>query len=89
MTSCIGGIQFSVGECSHVTVPVKQMSILKNDTQGTAEVCLTDLVDVDAVVADLTILNIVETVDQVGNGGFTGSGGTDKGNLFAGICKKL
>ena len=59
------------------------MGILQNDTQGTTQIRLSDLVDVDAVVTDLTILNIIETVDQVGDRGLTGSGGTDKGNLLS------
>ena len=65
------------------------MSVLKYNTQGTTEVRFTDLVDVDAIVTDFTILNIVETIDQVGDCGLAGSGGTDKGDLLAGIGKKF
>ena len=41
-----------------------------------------DLVDIDAVVTDLTILNIVETVDQVRDRCLSGSGRSDKGDLL-------
>ena len=49
----------------------------------TAQVSFFDLMDVDAVIADLAILNIVEAVDQVGDGGLAGTGGADKGDLLA------
>ena len=38
--------------------------------------------DVDAVVADLALLNIVEAVDQVGDGGLARAGRADKGDLL-------
>ena len=41
------------------------MGILQYDTERVTEICLFDLVDVDAVVTDLTIGNIVKAVDQV------------------------
>ena len=46
----------------------KQMRILQNNAQRPSQIILLDLVDVDTVVADLAILNIVETVNQVGDG---------------------
>ena len=42
-----------------------------------------NLVDVDAVVADLAVGNVVEAVDEVGDGRLTGTGGTDKRDLLA------
>ena len=36
-----------------------------------------------AVVADLALLDVVEAVDQVGDGGLAGAGGTDEGDLLA------
>ncbi len=65
------------------------MSILQHDTKGTSQICLTDLVNIDSVIADLYLLNIIKTVDQIGNGRFTGSGGSDKSNLLSRICIKV
>ena len=59
------------------------MGILKHDAQRAAQIILLDLVDVDTVVADLAILNIVETVDQVGDGRLARARGADKGDLLA------
>ena len=39
--------------------------------------------DVDAVVPDLAVLDVVEAVDEVGDGGFAGAGGADEGDLLA------
>ena len=44
--------------------------------------CFFDLVDIDAVIADLAVLDIVETVDQVGDGRLSGAGAADKGNFL-------
>lgn len=45
----------------------KQMGILQDNTEGAAQIIFFDLGDIDAVIADFSLLNIVETVDQVGN----------------------
>ena len=47
-----------------------------------------DLVDIDAVVTDLTILNIVETVDQVGDCCLSGTGGTYKCQFLSRFCEQ-
>jgi len=39
--------------------------------------------DVDAVVPDLAVLDVVEAVDKVGDGGLAGAGGADEGDLLA------
>ena len=51
------------------------MGILQYDPKGMTQVVFFDLINVNAVVADLAILNIVEAVDQVGDGGLAGTGG--------------
>ena len=66
-------------------VPVKRLSILQHDAQAAAQVGLLDLVDVDAVIANLAVGNIVEPVDQVGDRGLAGTGGAYKGDLLAGF----
>ena len=59
------------------------MGILQYNAKGTAKVGFTNFIHVNAIVADLTVLDIVETVNQVGNGGFSCSGGADKCNLLS------
>ena len=49
------------------------MCILKNDSEGTAQVIFSDFCNVDAVIKDLTALNVVETIDQVGDRCLTGA----------------
>ena len=58
------------------------MGVLQHDPKRVAQVIFFDLVDIDAVIADLAVLNIVETVDQVGNGRLSGTGAADKGNFL-------
>ena len=45
----------------------KQVGILQDNTEGTTQIVFFDLCNIDAVIADFSLLNIVETVDQVGN----------------------
>lgn len=59
------------------------MRILQYNAKGMAQVSFFDLVDVDTVVTDFSILNIVETIDQVCDGCFTGTGGADKRNFLS------
>ena len=65
------------------------MGILQYDAKGSSQIRLLDLIDIDAIITDLTILNIIETVDQIGNGGLTGSGRSDKGNLLTRLSIQL
>ena len=58
------------------------MGVLQYDAERAAQVGLFDLVDVDAVVTDLAVLNVVEAVDEVRDG-LAGTGGADKGDLLA------
>ena len=56
----------------------KQMGILQDNTEGAAQIIFFDLGDIDAVIADFSFLNIVETVDQVGNCCLSGTGRANK-----------
>ena len=58
------------------------MSILQNDAEASAQVCFFDLVDVDAVIADLAVRNIIKAVEQIGDGGLSRIGGPYKGDLL-------
>ena len=61
------------------------MGILEHKSQGAAEVCLLYLVDIDIVVAYLAVLDIVEAVDKVCDGGLSGTGGTYECDLLTGF----
>ena len=50
------------------------------------QICLFDLVDVDTVIADSAVVDVVEPVDQIGNGGFPGASGTDECDLLSRLC---
>ena len=65
----------------------EKMSVLKYNTQGTTEVRFTNLVDVDAIVTDFTILNIVETIDQVGDCGLAAPVEPTKAIFSPGLAK--
>ena len=58
------------------------MCVLQYDAQRTAQIRFADLVDVDAVIPDLAILDIIETVDQVGDRRLAGTGRTDQSDLL-------
>ena len=61
----------------------EQVCVLQNDAERTPQVVLFDVPHVDAVVGDLSGLNVIEAVDQVGDGGLSRTGGADKGDLLA------
>ena len=54
-----------------------------------AQVIFFELIDINAVVTDLTVLNVVETVDQVCDRCFSGTGTSDKSNLLTRSSKKV
>ena len=60
----------------------KQVGILQHNAQRMPQIRFFDLVDVDAVITDLPVGHIVESVDQIGNRSLSGSGGADEGNLL-------
>ena len=66
-------------------MPVNRLVSWSTHAQAAAEVGLFNLVDVDAVVPDFAVGNIVEPVNQVGDGGLARAGGAHKGNLLAGL----
>ena len=78
----VGGLQTAIADVLHDRAG-EQVGILQHDAQRAAEVGFLDLVDVDAVVPDLAVLDVVEAVDKVGDGGLAGTGGADEGDLLA------
>ena len=61
------------------------MGILEHHTQGAAQGVLFDVPDVNAVIGDGTGLDLIEAVDEAGDGGLAGTGGAHKGDLLAGL----
>ena len=64
----------------------KEVGILQDNAQRTAQISLSDLVDIDIIIADLSVLNIIEPVDQICDRSLTCTGRADKGDLHAGFC---
>ncbi len=65
------------------------MGILQYDSKGMTQVVFFDLINVNAVVADLAILNIVEPVDQVCDRCFSGTGTSNESDLLSWSGKKV
>ena len=65
-----------------ITDAGEQVGVLQHDAQAAAQVGLLDLVDVDAVVADLAVGDVVEAVDEVGDGRLASTGGAHEGDLL-------
>ena len=80
----IGGIQSALADIVHDCAG-KQVDILQNNAQRAPQVGLSNLVDVDAVIADLAVRQIIEPVNQVGDSSLSGAGRTDEGDLLAGL----
>ena len=66
----------------------EEVGILQDDAQRLPQRVLADLPDVDAVVGDGSLLDVVEAVDEVGDGGLSGAGGAHEGDLLAGLGKE-
>ena len=66
----------------------KQVSILQYNTEGTTQIVFFNLCNIDAVIADFSLLNIVETVDQVGNCCLSGTGRANKCQFLSRFCEQ-
>ena len=75
------GIQVAVADVVHHGTG-EQVHVLQYDAQRTTQVGLANLVDVDAVVADLAVGDVIEAVDEVGDRRLAGTSGTDKCDLL-------
>ena len=80
----VGGVQFAVANVIHDRAG-EQIGLLKHDPEGMPQIGLGDLVDVDAVVADLAVGNIIEPVDEVRDRGLARAGSAHKGDLLPGM----
>lgn len=80
----VGGVQTAIADVFHHGAG-EQVGVLEHHAQRPPEVRLFDLIDIDVIVTDLAVGDIVEPVDQVGNGGLAGAGGTHEGHFLAGF----
>ena len=83
----IAGFQISVTDIVSYR-SCKQVAVLKHHSQRTAQVRLFDLVDIDTVIADLSVLNIIKPVDQVCDRRLSGTRRSYEGHLLAGLRVK-
>ena len=83
-TLLIGSVKPSVPDILHDRTG-KQVRVLQNHSQGFSQRVFPDVLNIEPVIGDLSFLNIIETVDQVGNGRFARSGRSDKGDLLSGF----
>ena len=63
-----------------IVIQPKRMAVTDNLSAGV------DVIDIDAIVMNLTVLNIVEAVDKIGNGGFSSTRTTNESNLLTRFC---
>ena len=63
----------------------EEHAVLEHHAEGGTKSRLLDLLDVDAVVADLALGDVVKPVEQVGDGGLARAGGADESDLFTRI----
>ena len=55
---------------------------LQDHTERTAQICLFNLIDIDSIIADLSVCDVIETVDQICDCCLSGPGRTYKSNLL-------
>ena len=67
----------------------KQMRILQNDAQRLSQIILLDQLDINAIIRDRPLLYIIESVDQIGNCGFSCTCSTDKCHLLTTLSIQL
>ena len=84
-TFLIGRVQSPKADVIHDGTG-KELHILKHDAQRATQIRLVDLPDVDAVKADLAVIDIVETIDQVSDSRLAGARCTDESDLLPRLC---
>ena len=65
------------------------MGILQHNAKASAQIGLFDLLNVNAIIQDRALLNIVKTIDQVGNGGLACARAAHKSDFLAGLGKNV
>ena len=82
----VGGVQTAVADVVHDGAG-EQVGVLKDGALTEPQGVLLDVPDVDAVAGDHAALDLIEPVDEVGDGGLARAGGADEGDLLAGVGK--
>ena len=83
----VRGIQTAVADIfPHLSG--KQMGVLEYHGQGAAQIRFFDLIDVNTVVADLSVGYIVEAVDKVGDRRLSGTRRAYESDLLTGLGKR-
>ena len=80
----VGGIQFAETDIFPDRSREKA-GILQHHTQRPPQIPLADMAHINPVYEDLPLLDIIEAIQEVGDGSLSGSGGSHKGNLLAGL----
>ena len=87
---CLGsGAHFLVGRVELAKADVlrngaaKQVCVLQHNAERPAQAGLGNVLDVDAVVRDLAVIDLVEAVDEVGDGRLSGARRAHKRDPFA------
>ena len=78
----VGGAQLAVSDILHHGAG-EEVDVLQNHAERAAQVGLFDLIDIDAVVADLAVGDVVEAVDEVRDRRLACAGRADEGNFLA------
>ena len=90
-----GGAHFLVGRVELAKADVlrngaaKQVRVLQHNAERPAQAGLGNVLDVDAVVRDLAVIDLVEAVDEVGDGRLTGACGAHKRDLLPRLGKQV
>ncbi len=80
----IRGIQLSIADIVQ-NRSCEQARVLQNNAEGAAQIPFFNFIDIDSVVTDFAVCDIVESVEQVGDGCLSCAGGADKGNFLPGF----
>ena len=81
-TFLIGSIQPTVANVLQYSIG-KEACLLKHDAHALAQRRLVNICNRNAVIEDAATLYLIETVNQVNNGGLTGTRSTHKGYLLS------
>ena len=81
-TFLIACIKITVADIIH-NCSCKQINILQNYTNRTAEVAFLDFIYVNAIIANLTVCNIIKSIDKVCYSCFACTSCTNKSNLLS------
>ena len=87
-TLLVSGIKATIADVLHHRA-CEEMRLLQHDAKTTAQLFAADTSDVDMIVENLPVLNVVEPVDEIGDGGLSGSCPADECYLLSGFGVEL